>query len=246
MKRSHNQSGDLSIIHKFPNKSPVGSRVKAIMDMDCSQVRPFPKGHLEFPIPDNVKWYYSKLDGTFLQGQFEKPSMRIETSSVRVKPIKFHHLLIGRYTTSIWYQHWWLFKCEACGTKFLGRRDRYVGSNLKSCGCLSQQGKKMLPNERDRMWNYANNHIIRKAQKNEIVEMFTGNVHKREGLVKVTIDDAYRIWDGTATLEEIAEKKKRMGDSYFDNTRIDESLQTREINRREKQFMMKHGLRRVA
>ena len=243
MKRAYNRTGDLETIHKFPTASPVGSRVKAIMDMDCSQVRPFPKGHLEFPIPDNVKWYYSKLDGTFLDGQFDKPHVKYESSSIKVKPIKFHHLLIGRYTTSIWYQHWWLFNCEACGSDFLGRRDRYVGASLKSCGCLSLQGRKLSSKDK-------NGHLIVKPYKNEIIEMFTGNVHKREGLVRVTIDDAYRIWDGTATLEEIVEKQKRMGDSYFEGTKVDPSVDTYEANRteyywREKLYMRTRGLRQV-
>jgi len=233
--KQHNRTSSLETIHKFPTESPVRDGVKAFMNMDSSKVQPFPLGHVEFPIPDNAKWFYSKLDGTFLEKQFDTPSVKYDRLNIKVTPIRFHHLVISKSTTSIWYQHWWIFKCGSCGKKFLGRKDRYVGGRLKSCGCLSQQ-RKRPQEDKDHMFKYNNSHIIQKAKKNETVEMFTGNVHKREGLVKVTIDDAYRVWDSTITLEEIIEKKKRMGDSYYDTKKLDEALQSREINRREKLY----------
>ncbi len=224
----------LENIHHFPKTKQIHPVDYFVNNEENENPLPFPEGHLQFEPPKGAKWYYTKLDGKFLRGQFEKPS--VKRGDRNVTPLRFHHLICGKSKAYKWYQHWWVFSCGFCKKEFLGRRDRYVNGGLKSCGCIALVSS---PRGQKTSKVGAETYLINKAKPNETVEMFTGNALKREGLVLVTVQDAQLIWSGTETLEGIIEKKKQLGPKYFEYK--DPNLDSRRVNREEKRYMWSHN-----
>lgn len=212
MKKQHS---DIGTIHNFPTKSPVRDGIKAIMNMDSSKVRPFPSGHLEFPVPDNAQ--YIKDDGSFIPNQFYLERNNKENNLL--KPIRFHHLVKYVQRLRMHYKQFWVFECK-CGNRVCGEKSRYRANRLRNCGCVRESiGKPKVihskPNIKGLHDGSRDIENVVRPYAGETVEMFTGNAHRKEGRVVVSIDDAYRVWDGELTLEEVIKKKQRMGDNYF-------------------------------
>lgn len=196
--------------------TPVRDLAKAILNMDVQQAQPLPEGHtLEFPVPDNAQ--YVRDNGIPLPQQYFLHENRKKDNFL--KPIRFHHLVKYVSGLRLHYKQYWVFKC-VCGKRMLAEKSRYRCNRVRHCGCLqepqvsSKQHSK--PNVKGLHDGSRDAETTVKPQVGETVEMFTGNVHKREGRVVVSIDDAYGIWDGHLTLQEVIEKKKRMGKAYFE------------------------------